>query len=121
MAVTGPVAIPSLVALVLLAAPSSTPRVVHRSEMRAAMEARRGYDLTATTNGARFQAEVLLDLLRKPAARATPRGHPCSSATPNGSPPISSARDCGLTRPPSSFGLPTSTPRTSRSMRAPTA
>lgn len=28
------------------------------------MEARRGYDLTATSNGPRFQAEVLLDLLR---------------------------------------------------------
>ena len=33
------------------------------------MEARRGYDLTATTNGPRFQAEVLLDLLRAHRAR----------------------------------------------------
>jgi hypothetical protein len=56
-------------ALLLLAAPSPAPRVVHRSEILAAMEARRSYDLTATSNGARFQAEVLLDLLRTSRAR----------------------------------------------------
>jgi hypothetical protein len=61
--------------LVSLAGPSPAPRVVHRFEMLAAMEARRGYDLTATTNGARFQAEVLLDLLRASRAR-DPDGPP---------------------------------------------
>ena len=39
------------------------------------MEARQGYDLTATTNGARFQAEVLLDILRASRAR-DPDGPP---------------------------------------------
>jgi hypothetical protein len=63
------VALLPLTTLVLLAAPSPAPRVVHRAEILAAMEARRGYDLTATTNGARFQAEVLLDLLRASRAR----------------------------------------------------
>ena len=33
------------------------------------MRSRQGYDLTATTNGARFQAEVLLELLRTSRAR----------------------------------------------------
>ena len=65
----------SLAALVLLPAfaiPAATPagaRAVSRSEILAAMRNRRGYDLTATTNGARFQAEVLLDLLRASRAR----------------------------------------------------
>jgi hypothetical protein len=60
----------SLAALSLLpalAAASVAPsgaRVVTRAEILAAMRARQGYDLTATTNGARFQAEVLLALLR---------------------------------------------------------
>jgi hypothetical protein len=59
----------------LLAAPPSAPRVVPPSEILAAMKARQGYDLTATTNGARFQAEVLLDLLRASRAR-DPEGPP---------------------------------------------
>jgi hypothetical protein len=62
------VALLPLAALLLLApsAPAPTPagRVVPRGEILAAMRARQGYDLTKTTNGARFQAEVLLDLLR---------------------------------------------------------
>jgi hypothetical protein len=61
--------------LVLLAGPSPPPRVVPRAEILAAMEARRGYDLTVTSNGPRFQAEVLLDLLWASRAR-DPAGPP---------------------------------------------
>ena len=59
-----------LAALVLLPALDAPPvlppgaRVVTRAEILAAMRGRQGYDLTATTNGARFQAEVVLALLR---------------------------------------------------------
>ncbi len=50
---------------VLALAPSASgARVVPRAEILAAMQACQGYDPTATTNGARFQAEVLLSLLR---------------------------------------------------------
>lgn len=50
---------------VALAVPTalSPPRVVRRDEILAAMRASQGYDPTATTNGARFQAEVLLRLV----------------------------------------------------------
>jgi hypothetical protein len=44
-------------------------RHVPRAEILAAMRARQGYDPAATTNGARFQAEVVLDLLRASGAR----------------------------------------------------
>jgi hypothetical protein len=57
-----------LPALAAAPAPASGARVVPRSEILAAMRRRQGYDFTATTNGARFQAEVLLDLLRASAA-----------------------------------------------------
>ncbi|HEY6551849.1 MAG TPA: hypothetical protein VI669_00755, partial [Vicinamibacteria bacterium] len=50
------------------AAPSGA-RVVPREEILDAMRTRQGYDLTATTNGARFQAEVLRALLRRSRAR----------------------------------------------------
>lgn len=66
---------PSLAALLLLpslaiqAAAPSGARVVPPAEILAAMRTRQGYDLTATTNGARFQAEVLLELLRANRAR----------------------------------------------------
>jgi len=67
--------VPSLAALLLLsalaidvAAPSGA-RVVPRAEILAAMRTCQGYDLTATTNGPRFQAEVLLELLRANRAR----------------------------------------------------
>jgi hypothetical protein len=55
-----------LIASLLAVAPAPAPgaRVVPREEILAAMQARKGYDPAATTNGARFQAEVLLDLLR---------------------------------------------------------
>lgn len=46
-------------------------RVVSRAELLAAMRASRGFDPTATTNNPRFQAEVLLQLLRS-AASADP-------------------------------------------------
>jgi hypothetical protein len=46
------------------AAATGAPRVVPRVELLAAMNATRGFEPTATTNGARFQAEVLLRLLR---------------------------------------------------------
>jgi hypothetical protein len=67
--------VPSLAALLCSAslattlAAASGARVVSRAEILAAMHARHGYELTATTNGARFQAEVLLDLLQ---ARSSP-------------------------------------------------
>jgi hypothetical protein len=70
--------VPSLAALLLLPALAATPapasgaRVVSRPEILAAMRARQGYDLTATTNGARFQAEVILDLLRGSSAPEGP-------------------------------------------------
>jgi hypothetical protein len=65
----------SLAALLFSAALASAPpssagaHVVSRAEILAAMRGRQGYDVTATTNGPRFQAEVLLDLL---AARGAP-------------------------------------------------
>lgn len=61
---------PVLAALLLLAA-DSTPRAVSRGEILDAMRACEGYDPVATTNGARFQAEVLLRL-----ARLAPSGPP---------------------------------------------
>lgn len=61
---------PALVAFLLFAADPS-PRTVPREEILTAMRACQGYDPTATTNGARFQAEVLLRL-----ARGAPGGPP---------------------------------------------
>ena len=55
---------PAFVALLLLAG-DSTPRHVGREEILNAMRGCDGYELTATTNGARFQAEVLLRLARE--------------------------------------------------------
>lgn len=58
--VKGAVLIFLLVTLVPQARPDAEPpRVVSREEMLEAMTASQGYDPTATTNGARFQAEVL--------------------------------------------------------------
>lgn len=54
----------ALVALLFLAA-DPTARSVPREEILDAMNACQGYDPTVTTNGARFQAEVLLRLARK--------------------------------------------------------
>ena len=67
--------VPSLAALLLLpalatgAVAPTGARVVPRAEILAAMRTCQGYDLTATTNGPRFQAEVLLELLRANRAR----------------------------------------------------
>lgn len=44
-------------------------RVVERDEILESMKQSRGYSLTATTNGPRFQAEVLLRLAREAEAR----------------------------------------------------
>jgi hypothetical protein len=51
------------------------PRPVSRAEILEAMEQAHGYDPTATTNGARFQAEVLLYLART-AQNQGPSGPP---------------------------------------------
>jgi hypothetical protein len=61
----------SLLALLLLssAPPAETARPVAQEEILEAMRASRGFDPTATTNGARFQAEVLLYLARRARAR----------------------------------------------------
>ena len=49
----------------LLSGPALPPRTVGQEEVLAAMNACQGYNLTATTNGPRFQAEVLLRLARQ--------------------------------------------------------
>jgi hypothetical protein len=62
--------VPSLAALLVslatatMATTASGARVVSKDEILAAMRNRQGYDPTATTNGPRFQAEVLLELLQ---------------------------------------------------------
>lgn len=50
----------------------ATPRRVGREEILAAMRASQGYDPTATTNGARFQSEVLFRLVRHALAQGPP-------------------------------------------------
>lgn len=55
--------------------PSATHRVVGYDELLAAMHASQGYTLTATANGARLHAEVLLRLIRAAHAR-DPHGPP---------------------------------------------
>jgi hypothetical protein len=50
-------------------------QAVSRAQLLEAMKASQGYDLTATPNGARLQAEVLLRLVREHSAR-DPRGAP---------------------------------------------
>ena len=57
-----------------------TPRVVSRQEILAAMRQSRGYELTATANGPRLQAEVLVRLIAEgertdPARRPLLFGH----------------------------------------------
>lgn len=56
--------ISALLAL-LLSGADAAPRGIGHEEILSAMRACQGYDVTATTNGARFQAEVLLRLARK--------------------------------------------------------
>ena len=52
-------------------------RAVSRQELLEVMNQQKDYDPTATTNGARFQAEVLLGLARQARAR-DPEGAPLS-------------------------------------------
>ncbi len=59
----------------LLLAPAEAPHILSREEILEAMKASQGYDLTATTNGARLQAEVLLRLARNERERR-PDGPP---------------------------------------------
>jgi hypothetical protein len=59
----------------LLLVVDPTPRQVSREEMLNAMRACQGYDPTATTNGARFQAEVLLRIARQGPAAPLRLGH----------------------------------------------
>ncbi len=75
-----PVLATALVAAVLAAAPAAAAerfgaRVVERGEILQAMQQSRGYDLTATTNGPRFQSEVILRLVAA-AEAADPRRQP---------------------------------------------
>jgi hypothetical protein len=62
--------VPSLAALLVSLAAATTAttasgaRVVSKDEILAAMRNRQGYDFTVTTNGPRFQAEVLIELLQ---------------------------------------------------------
>lgn len=51
--------------LALLLTGDAAPRGIGHPEILTAMRACQGYDVTATTNGARFQAEVLLRLARQ--------------------------------------------------------
>lgn len=51
--------------LLFLAPPPGEARAVGRDEILEAMKRCQGYDLTATTNGARMQAEVVLHLVRE--------------------------------------------------------
>jgi hypothetical protein len=57
----------ALLAWLLIAAPAEAPpgRAVSREEILEAMRRSQGYNLEATTNGARLQAEVLLRLVRE--------------------------------------------------------
>lgn len=60
----------ALAAMILAAAPvDAAPRPVERDEILEAMRRSVGYDLKATTNGARLQAEVILSLARAAASR----------------------------------------------------
>jgi hypothetical protein len=54
-------------------APEPVMRALSRDEILAAMQQSQGYEPTATTNGARFQAEVLLRLARDSEARDSAR------------------------------------------------
>jgi len=64
-----------LFALLLAPATPAQARPVAQEQILEAMRASQGFDPTATTNGARFQAEVLLRLCRQARAR-DPQGGP---------------------------------------------
>jgi hypothetical protein len=63
---------PAFLAL-LLSGAAAPPRAVGQQEILEAMNASQGYNVTATTNGPRFQAEVLMRLARQ-ARAAQPDG-----------------------------------------------
>ena len=65
----------ALAAAALLAQEPPPRQVVSHAEILAAMRESRGYDLTATANGARLQAEVVLRLVRR-ARETQPEGPP---------------------------------------------
>ena len=65
--------IAALLPLVAATAPLAGPDRVPREAILEAMRESRGYDVTATTNGARFQSEVLLRLARRAADRDVQR------------------------------------------------
>jgi hypothetical protein len=65
----------AILAAALPERPGHPVRPVTRAEMIEAMERSQGYDPTATTNGARFQAEVLLLVARR-ARESHPEGPP---------------------------------------------
>ena len=56
------------------AAPAESPRSVSREEIPAAMRRSGGYDLCATANAPRLQADVLRQLIRE-AQASDPDGH----------------------------------------------
>ena len=55
----------SAILALLLAGADPAPRLVSHQEILDAMNASQGYNVTSTTNGPRFQAEVLMRLARK--------------------------------------------------------
>ncbi len=55
----------SAILVLLLAGPDAPPKAVSQQDILDAMNASQGYNVTATTNGPRFQAEVLMRLARK--------------------------------------------------------
>ncbi|MBX7183522.1 MAG: hypothetical protein K1Y01_00085 [Vicinamibacteria bacterium] len=57
--------LPVFLALLLSGPAAAAPRVVAQQEILEAMNASQGYNVTATTNGPRFQAEVLMRLARQ--------------------------------------------------------
>jgi hypothetical protein len=63
----------ALVAMAAWGAAAEEPRVVPRQEILEAMHQSQGYVLTATANGPRLQAEVLLHLIRQAAASDSSR------------------------------------------------
>ena len=71
---TGSLIVP-LLASALLALADPPARSLSREEVLAAMKLSRGFDATATTNGARLQAEVILRLARQ-ARERDPQGPP---------------------------------------------
>ena len=57
--------LPVFLGLLLSGPAVAAPRVVAQQEILDAMNASQGYNVTATTNGPRFQAEVLMRLARQ--------------------------------------------------------